>query len=75
MPKKMSSVSSFGSMVKDWVELALLQHPVLACGERVHVQQWPGHRGSRDGLVLDCPQIMVYLLGFPKGQDVSSAQN
>lgn len=62
MPKKMSSVSSFGSMVKDWVELALLEHPVLACRERVRVLRWPGHRGSGDGLVLDCPQITAYLV-------------
>lgn len=36
--------------------------PVLACRGLLCTLQWPGHKGSRGGLVLGCPQGMIYLM-------------
>lgn len=79
MPKKMSSASSFGSMVKGWAELALLEHPCAGLWGTCLCPVVAGPQGQRRWAGVRLPSNHgvpdYYLQGFLKSQDVSSSQN
>jgi len=54
MPKKLRAVSTCRSMAKDRAEMALLEHPL-------HRVERDSSVPSRNGLVLCCPKVVIYL--------------